>query len=53
MDSCPEPALSILLSHEFLKAKGGGRAGKSHRIPVNLSETGGWVLDPSPLPADC
>ena len=26
--------------------------GKSHRIPVNLSETGDWVLDPSPLPAD-
>lgn len=26
--------------------------GESHRIPVNLSETGGWVLDLSALPAD-
>ena len=27
VDSHPEPALNILLSHEFLKAKGGGRGG--------------------------
>ena len=26
--------------------------GGSHRIPVNLTGTRGWVLDLSPLPAD-
>ena len=29
VDSCPEPALNILLSHEFLKAKGGGGGGEN------------------------
>lgn len=33
VDSCPEPALSILLSHEFLKAKGGGRGGEISQNP--------------------
>ena len=33
VDSCPEPAISILLSLEFLKAKGGGGGGEISQNP--------------------